>query len=431
MSDIFSIEKCEELLPQCKCSEDYRISVILTCRNVSDFEAFNDILTNGPVFAVNTNFVITLSGNTVLPKGFLSGLFVSDLIVDDFQTQVEVDAFDGMRYLWQITVRKSSMKEIPDFRAIRSYLKILQLDNSHLTQLRGDNLKKLTRLQTLSFVNNSIAHVAEDVFQGTENVKYFDISHNLLTCLPPGLFKSWKGLEEVWLSYNQLLHVDRLFLGTNPQSIYLNNNNISDLSGMLHYSMWKLKKLKLSYNLIQGIAPNMFSGYSKNIDFLYLDHCLIREIDAQIWNEFFYMEELDLSFNLIDKVTNNNNITNIKDRPFENTLRLDHNLFTSLGPALRYHRVWTFSMAHNLIAHLGPEDLQGDLRVRHLDLQGNVIAQVERLTFAKVRGLLLSLDLSRNRIKSLQGCLQSLIRLETLNLSHNRIEVSRFSLLNN
>ncbi|GIY98231.1 hypothetical protein CEXT_74101 [Caerostris extrusa] len=194
---------------------------------------------------------------------------------------------------------------------------------------------------------------------------------------------------------------------------------------MLQDSMWKLKKLKLSYNLIQGIAPNMFSGFSKNIDFLYLDHCLIREIDAQIWNEFFYMEELDLSFNLIDKVTNNNNITNIKDRPIENSLRLDHNLFTSLGPALRYHRMWNFSMAHNLIAHLGPEDIQGERRVRHLDLQGNVITQVERLTFARVRGQLLSLDLSRNRIKSRQGCLQSLTRLETLNLSHNRIENPR------
>ncbi|GIY98233.1 uncharacterized protein CEXT_74111 [Caerostris extrusa] len=219
MTDIFSIEKCEELLPECKCSEDYRISVILTCRNVSDFEAFNDILTNGLVFAVNTNFVITFSGSTVLPKGFLCGLFVSDLIVDDFQTQVEEGAFDGMRYLWQMIVRKSSMKEIPDFRAIRSYLKILQLDNnSRLTQLRGDNLKNLTRLQRLSFVNNSIEHVAEDVFQGTKNVEYFDISHNLLTCLPPGLFKSWKGLEEVRLSYNQLLHVNRLFLGTNPRN---------------------------------------------------------------------------------------------------------------------------------------------------------------------------------------------------------------------
>ncbi|GIY31478.1 hypothetical protein CDAR_78171 [Caerostris darwini] len=56
-------------------------------------------------------------------------------------------------------------KEIPDFQAISSSLKILQLDNSRLTQLRGDNLKNLTQLWTLSFANNSIEHVADEVFQ--------------------------------------------------------------------------------------------------------------------------------------------------------------------------------------------------------------------------------------------------------------------------
>ncbi|GIY00999.1 hypothetical protein CEXT_716161 [Caerostris extrusa] len=45
------------------------------------------------------------------------------------------------------------------------------------------------------FVNNSIEHVAEDVFQGTEKVTIFDISHNLLTSLPPdssSTGKAWK-----------------------------------------------------------------------------------------------------------------------------------------------------------------------------------------------------------------------------------------------
>ncbi|GIY57032.1 protein toll [Caerostris darwini] len=416
MSDIFSIEKCEELLPECKCAK----YVELYCRNVSDFEAFNDILTNGSALEVNTTIRITLSGNTVLPKGFLSGLFVSELTVDDFQTRrVEEGAFDGVLELRYFTVRRSSMKEIPDFRAIRSSLRILRLDNSRLTQLRGDNLKNLTRLSILTFVNNSITHVADDVFQGTESVTSFDISYNLLTFLPPRLFKSWKGLEVVRLSYNQLLHVDHLFLGKNPGYIYLNNNNISDLSGVLPNIMPKLNTLELSYNPIERITANMFGENSKNIRSLYLDHCLIREFDAQLPS----LEVLDLSFNMIDKVANRS-IRKYSERLIRSSLRLDHNLFTSLGPVLLlYNPVRNFSMADNNIAHLGPEDLQGRQTVQHLDLQGNVIAQVERLTFAKVRDQLLSLDLSRNRIKSLQGCLQNLTNLKVLNLSHNRIEV--------
>ncbi|GIY77168.1 protein toll, partial [Caerostris darwini] len=420
MSDISPRQKrCEELLPECRCAK----YVVLYCRNVSDFEAFNDILTNGSVFEVNATFHITLSGNTVLPKGFLSGLFVSSLTVDDFQTQAEEGAVDGVLELRHFTVRRSSMKEIPDFRAIRSSLLILRLDNSRLTQLRGDNLKNLTRLIHITLFNNSIAHVAEDVFQGTEGVEYFDISHNLLTCLPPGLFKSWKLLADVRLSYNQLLHVDRLFFGTNPSSIYLNNNNISDLSGVLHGTMSRLRTLKLSYNPIQRIVPNTFRGKADKIINLHLDHCLIREIDVQIWYEMYFLEKLDLSFNLIDKVINNNSMPYISDKFARIILRLDHNRITSLGPALRYIRSWRFSAGDNLIPHLGPEDIQGWQSLQHLNLRGNVIAQVESLTFAKVRGQLSSLNLSRNRIKSLQGCLQNLINLKVLNLSHNRIEV--------
>ncbi|GIY34694.1 protein toll [Caerostris darwini] len=421
MSGISSREKCEELLPECKCSGNYW-NAEMFCLNVSDFEAFNHILSNGSVFKVNTTFVITLIGNTVLPKGFLSGVIVNWLIVHGSQTQVEEGAFDGVLQLNGIFLTGSSMKEIPDFRAIRSSLGSLYLGNSRLTQLRGDNLKNLTLLWRLSFVNNSIAHVADDVFQGTENVEDFDISHNLLTYLPPSLFRSWKRLKEVRLSYNQLLHVGHLFFGTNVVLIFLNNNNISDLSGVLQDNMERLDTLKLSYNPIERIAPNSFNGKAESIRYLHLDHCLIRELDAQIWNELPHLTELDLSFNKIDKVINRN-ISKYSDRLKWRSLRLDHNLFTSLGPVLLYNPVWNFSMANNLIAHLGPEDLQGEQTLRHLDLQGNVIAQVERLTFAKVSDQLLSLDLSRNRIKSLQGCLQNLTDLKVLNLSHNRIEV--------
>ncbi|GIY69186.1 hypothetical protein CEXT_722631 [Caerostris extrusa] len=44
---------------------------------------------------VNTTFDITLTGNTVLPKGSLNGLVVDELCIDDPQTQVEEGAFEG------------------------------------------------------------------------------------------------------------------------------------------------------------------------------------------------------------------------------------------------------------------------------------------------------------------------------------------------
>ncbi|GIY21919.1 protein toll [Caerostris darwini] len=438
VKEFFPKKKCEELLPECKCSESERNTTVLTCQNVINFEAFDHILSNGSLFRVNTTFDITLTGNTVLPKGFLNGLVVDELCIDDPQTQVEEGAFEGMLKLKQFFVQISSIKKIPDFREISSSLKSLRLENSLLTQLRGDNLKNLTQLQRLSFFNNSIVDVAGDVFQGTENVTHFDISHNLLTFLPPKLLRSWKRLRKVRLSHNQLLHVNHLFLGTNPESIYLNNNNISDLTGVLHNNMLKLTTLKLSYNPIEKVTPRSFGDKVNNTRFLYLDHCLIRDFDVQAYNDLRMLAALDLSFNLIEKVANhsinfgynielyfnNNKITEFRDNLlFVQRVHLDQNLITTLGSTLHYSKVTQFSMANNLISHLGPEDFQNVQGLQELDLQGNLITQVERLTFVSIRKDLSYLNLSRNKIRCLQGFLQNLTMLTTLNLSCNMIEV--------
>ncbi|GIY34692.1 hypothetical protein CDAR_603391 [Caerostris darwini] len=87
---------------------------------------------------------------------------------------------NGLSVMWNSLVKsvceahkRNRTKGIPDFRAIRSSLqnlqldnsRLTQLDNSRLTQLRSDNLKRLKQLQRLPFVNSSIGHVAGDVFR--------------------------------------------------------------------------------------------------------------------------------------------------------------------------------------------------------------------------------------------------------------------------
>ncbi|GIY50275.1 uncharacterized protein CEXT_308811 [Caerostris extrusa] len=225
MPDFLPVEEC--VLPECKCSYFYSETAELTCQNISDFEAFDHILSNGSVFDVNTTFYIFLSGNTVLPKGFLNGLGRAINDSEDY-VKTNLEQMQNKKSYFCLLMMGTFLSSEAEPRERRFRLRChpqlllsLHLDNSRLTQLRGDNLKNMTRLQKLSFVNNSIAHVTDDVFQGAEKVFDFDISHNLLTNLPPTLFKSWKDLEDVRLSYNQLLHVDHLFVGKNPKVGYI------------------------------------------------------------------------------------------------------------------------------------------------------------------------------------------------------------------
>ncbi|GIY34086.1 uncharacterized protein CEXT_435201 [Caerostris extrusa] len=293
MSDISPRKKCEKLLPECECSEIYSKSAVLYCRNVSDFEAFNDILSNGFVFDEGTTFYITLSGNTVLPKGFLSGLFVSELIVDDLGIQkMEEGAFDGVLDLGSISVKMSSIKFVVSFSPETKGVFHLRLKDPVSVVERGRNIisvpdrrqpQNLTEVRRISFVNNYIAHVADDVFQTLQVLE------------TP---------EELRLSYNQLLHVDQLFVGTKPKVLYLNNNNLSSFRGVLLDSLNGMTTLKLSYNPIEWTPQFTLDGIAEYIHFLYLDHCLIRKIEPQIRNKMLNLREFDLSFNMIENLPN-------------------------------------------------------------------------------------------------------------------------------
>ncbi|GIX95515.1 protein toll [Caerostris darwini] len=427
--DFFPAQICEDVLPECQC--DYKLTAELTCRKVSDFETFTQRLADGTLYEVNTAYDIELSGNSVLPRGFLQSLNVFRLVVDDPHLQgFEEGAFQGVIQLKHFDVRSSSITRVPDFRLIRDSVRTIHIDNSQLASLDGRNLQYLSMLEILSFFNNSIEYVAPDAFQGIDGVTYFNISHNRLTSLPPDLFKPWSKLKYVILSHNQLLHVDQLFLTTHPKEIHLNHNNLTDLDSVLHPRMYNVDQLQLSHNPFPRVTQNSFNGKVNNTGYLYLDHCLIREFDVRHYLGMPILVKLDLSYNLIEQVANRR----VQFGSYQNTSFVVHMVkkYNSSLPYMMYHRqsqnslkvgqIAHLSLAGNQIQNLSSEDFRELDEVRYLHLQNNFISTVERFTFTVIRYDLMFLDLSRNKIRSLQGCIRFLSVLNYLNLTDNWIE---------
>ncbi|GIY27077.1 protein toll [Caerostris extrusa] len=90
--------------------------------------------------------------------------------------------------------------------------------------------------------------------------------------------------------------------------------------------------------------------------------------------------------------------------------------------SLKVGQIAHLSLAGNHIQNLSSEDFRELDEVRYLHLQNNFISTVERFTFTVIRYDLMFLDLSRNKIRSLQGCVRFLSVLNYLNLTDNRIE---------
>ncbi|GIX95494.1 uncharacterized protein CDAR_169611 [Caerostris darwini] len=355
-----------------------------------------------------------------LRRGFLRGVNASQLFVNDTDFQgFDEKAFEGLVELRYFFVFTSSAPKVPDFRFIRNSIITIWFQNSRLTSLEGPNLQDLPWLNLLSFRNNSIEYVAPDAFQDTDGVKVFDISYNRLTYLPPDLFKPWTKLDMVWLSHNQLLHVDQLFFGTNPRVILLNHNNLTDLDSVLHPGMYNVESLYLSHNPFTRVTENSFNGKVNNTRYIKLDNCLIQEFNIRHYIKLHKLFKLDLNYNLIDKIINlykaNYMDDYIKISNEKKNIPVAYNNSLFYGPAL-------LSLTGNRIAMLRPEDFSQMLGLRSLRLQNNDIGQVDANSFIFLRNFLQLLDLSQNKIYSLQGCVRFHSALKFLNLTDNRIE---------
>ncbi|GIX87352.1 hypothetical protein CEXT_321071 [Caerostris extrusa] len=84
-------------------------------------------------------------------------------------------------------------------------------------------------------------------------------------------------------------------------------------------------------------------------------------------------------------------------------------------------------MAGNRIAMLRSADFSQLVGLRYLNLRNNDIGQLDGNSFILIRNSLSYLDLSWNKIHSLQGCVRFHSVLLYLNLEDNRIEVNIFS----
>lgn len=92
---------------------------------------------------------------------------------------------------------------------------------------------------------------------------------------------------------------------------------------------------------------------------------------------------------------------------------------TSVGDV----RVLKLDISRNKIQHLADKDFHFIKETTSLELQENQIQRIESRTFSPIESSLRYLDLSSNRICSINGSLRFLSRLEFLNLDKNSIQV--------
>ncbi|CAL7952260.1 unnamed protein product [Xylocopa violacea] len=273
---------------------------------------------------------------------------------------------------YRVCHKRGTLTEVVDEESSDHYLYIHYFN---LTAIGENAFKNLSKTTTLSLgEGNKISAVTRDSFKGLEQ------------------------LEE--------LHLD---------------NNTIPLSANLFAELKQLASLTLTFNKINKIPKDAFSGFTMLIS-LHLDYNDLESIDKDAFSTLptFATRLISLS---------NNKISNIETGALSHLhqlrwLYLDNNKLTAIGSLTQgLQNLVELSLKNNQLTGISKNDLKGLNELMGLYLEQNQIANIEEGAFADLVQMV-HLDLKKNHLTQINGNLfRGMSKLQKLDLSENQITV--------
>ena len=192
------------------------------------------------------------------------------------------------------------------------------------------------------------------------------------------------------------------------KQLYLSHNELTELESNALETTRGLVHIDLSYNRFVFITPLMFKS-NFNLRTLDISHCRLRELN------FEYMESvlsLDASFNRIGDLSFANILVSVK------RLDVSNNLIERL-PVLTLPFVYVLNVSGNVISEVD----EGALRntgLGYLDMSDNRLTSLDAAVAFPYS--LVELNLTRNRISAVQrSAFEDMSDLRVLDMSFNRL----------
>jgi hypothetical protein len=122
--------------------------------------------------------------------------------------------------------------------------------SSNLRFIMREDFEGLTKIESLSFYQNSIKEIPEDALFDLTQLKFLSFSYNQLTSLPILLLQNLPKLEYMSFTRNKLKYLS-LYLfefNTNLQTVSFEHNEIAVFPPELVFQLQKLESLNLNGN---------------------------------------------------------------------------------------------------------------------------------------------------------------------------------------
>ncbi|RWS30535.1 Leucine-rich repeat-containing protein 15-like protein [Leptotrombidium deliense] len=322
----------------------------------------------------------------------------------------------------EITIKRSNIPAIGDSSFWPGItLHLLNLSHNKIAMIKDSDFNGLSRLDVLNLSDNVLSTSPSAPFRFLMNLTRLCLARNQLTTLPPRFFLGLSKLQHLDLSSNPLIEVTPVDIRDikKLKSLYLANCHLQRLHSLVYQGLPNLEELDLRNNRIASLVSDEFK-HVKNLRTLLLDGNQLSVIVDYTFKGLG-LKELGLSRNGLISLSNcafcNSTFTSV-DISRNKIASFHKQLLESQSNSLIYlnaegNTATDAANVHNLIA---PLTALQTLSIANMSIDDRISGDL----FVKMGPVLLSLDISGNRIVNLSAQLLSpLTALRQLDLSSN------------
>ncbi|CAF4851111.1 unnamed protein product [Pieris macdunnoughi] len=373
-----------------------------------------------------------------------------------FESTLRAHYFSSVAGLIELSISNCKLLQIPNntFHDIKNLRKLkirsknFEWSPTKNLELSLNSFNGLSELQALDLAQNNIKFVPSGVFCSLENLSTLNLTHNRIRTIGQIGFGQGCGLDllNLDLSHNEIksLPADSELLKLRSlQHLYLQHNNITDISSEAFDGLVSMRVLNISHNRLYTIPEGIFAN-ARELREIYLNDNSLFELARGIFNRLEQLIFLDLSSNqltsnhvddgtflglirLIVLNLSNNALTRIDGKTFKDLfvlqiLNLKNNSIGYIedNAFLPLYNLNTLNLAENRLHTIDENLFNGLFVLGKLTLNNNLLVNIDRKAFKNCSDLK-ELDLSSNQLLDVPNALWELPFLKTLDLGENQI----------
>jgi Leucine-rich repeat (LRR) protein len=194
-------------------------------------------------------------------------------------------------------------------------LRRLKFRFSNIYNIEDNSFRYLLKLECLSLAYNNIKTLKSNTLTGLINLKDLNISYCGMGDIEENVFEKLDKIESICLNDNNFETIKTHFFNE-PALKHLNKLdlsacNIRHIQPGSFQNLFSLRELHLSRNHFEIVKDNFFVGLH-NLDYLNLSFCRIKVLESNVFNDLTCLTLLRFESNLIEHLDPMSSLTKLR-----------------------------------------------------------------------------------------------------------------------